>query len=246
VTSGAGAPVAWASRAAECAPLLGEACAVGLRAFFAPELCARWVAGVYAARAAWTAGFGGEQFSLGCAFYTHLEEGRSPEYFASAGASDAEVEAHAPGLQAAMRALVAAITGATAIPRRGWCGPGVHVFPAGGHVARSGGVVHFDTEGLAGRHIAQRRRAITAVAMLQPAESGGGLRVWDARYAGRDGATRAELRRPSAIVPYAVGDVVVIDSYRLHQIQPFGGARDRVSATVHAAEIDVGLWETWF
>ncbi len=32
----------------------------------------------------------------------------------------------------------------------------------------------------------------------------------------------------------------------LHQIQPFEGDRDRVSITIHAAEIDDGLWDTWF
>ena len=45
---------------------------------------------------------------------------------------------------------------------------------------------------------------------------------------------------------YATGDVVLIDSYTLHQIQPFAGSRERISATVHAAQVDTGLWECWF
>src|SRR6185369_361740 len=44
---------------------------------------------VLAARERWTPDFGGEQFTLGRAFYTHLETGRSKEYFAGAAQSDA-------------------------------------------------------------------------------------------------------------------------------------------------------------
>ena len=207
---------------------------------------------MYDARPEWTSDFDDEQFTLGRAFYTHLEQDRTRAYFDDAAASDARVEAHVPGLQARLRALVATLAAghglapADAHQRRGWCGPGVHVFPAGGHVARHGGVVHFDTEGLSAHHIARRGAALTAVVMLQPPEDGGGLRVWDATYAGRDEATDAELYAPSVIAKYGIGDVVVIDSYRLHQIQPFAGARDRISATVHAAEVDAGRWETWF
>lgn len=227
-------------------PLLETACAVILERFFDEARCAAWVEGVYRAREEWTADFGGEQFALGRAFYTHLEEGRTRAYFDDAAASDARVERYAPGLQGALRELVARATGARVVARRGWCGPGVHVFPPGNPVAKRGGVVHFDTEGLPVKHVTARRRALSVVAMLQPPEDGGGLRVWDARYEGRDHPTAAQRRAPSTLIAYRVGDVVVFDSYRLHQIQPFTGTRDRVSATVHAAELDAGLWETWF
>jgi hypothetical protein len=82
--------------------------------------------------------------------------------------------------------------------------------------------------------------------MLQPPRSGGGLRVWDLAYDGRDDVDDEDLDAPSATVLYETGDVVVIDSYRLHQIQPFGGERDRISATIHLAEIDEGHWDSWF
>ena len=226
---------------------LASSCAVVIEEHFTAEQCARWVDGVYRARDVWTQDFGGEQFCLGRAFYTHFEEGKSSAYFAETAASDARVEAHCPGLQEAMRDLVARVVGeGRAVQRRGWCGPGVHVFPPGGPVASRGGVRHFDTEGLAAHHVQRRRPAITLVAMLQTTESDGGLKVWDVRYDGRDHPTKAELRAPSATVPYRTGDVVLIDSYRLHQIQPFSGSRDRISATVHAALVDTGLWECWF
>jgi hypothetical protein len=226
---------------------LASACAVVIEGGIARDQCERWVKGVYAARDVWTHDFGGEQFSLGRAFYTHYEEGKSKAYFAETAASDARVDAHAPGLQQAMRDLVAAVVGAGhAVQRRGWCGPGVHVFPPRGPVATRGGVCHFDTEGLPAQHLQKRRPAITLVAMLQAPESDGGLRVWDVRYDGHDHPTKDELAAPSATLTYRTGDIVLIDSYRLHQIQPFGGAKERISATVHAAQIDVGLWECWF
>lgn len=226
---------------------LPSALAVVVEGHFSEAACARWVDGVYAAREVWTKDFGGEQFALGRAFYTHYEEGKSKDYFADAAASDARVEAHAPGLQQAMRDLVSRVIGdARVVPRRGWCGPGVHVFPPGGPVASHGGVQHFDTEGLTAHHLARRRPAISLIAMLQSPETDGGLRVWDVRYEGRDAPNEEELSRRTALVAYRSGDAVLIDSYRLHQIQPFEGARERISATVHAACVDDGLWECWF
>ncbi len=76
---------------------------------------------------------------------------------------------------------------------------------------------------------------------------GGGLRVWDALWDGRDDEDdiAAAARADSAVVDYATGDLVVIDSYRLHQIQPFAGDRDRLSVTAHLVFAD-GRWQTWF
>ncbi len=207
---------------------------------------ARWVEGVYALRDEWTEDFGGEQFALGRAFYTHFETGRSEEYFEDAAASDARVERGAPGLQACMRELLAEVTGARVLPRRGWCGAGVHVFPAGEKVARSGGVIHFDVEGLTKHHLARRKAALSLVVMLQPPLSGGGLRLWNVRYSGSEHPSDAELAAESELIDYGAGDLVAFDSYQLHQIQPFEGTRDRISATLHAAEIDRGVWESWF
>ncbi len=202
--------------------------------------------GVYEARPGWTGDFGGEQFSLGRAFYTHLEQGKSRDYFAGAMASNRLVEQHLPGMPEKMRALIAWFTGGEARLRRGWCGPGVHVFPAGEHVSRSGGVVHFDTEGLSEHHLERGWPAISAVAMLQAPELGGGIRLWNAAYEGNDEPPSSARSRGSALVKLSAGDLVFFDSYRLHQIQPFAGTRDRITITVHAAWVDKGWWEIWF
>jgi len=197
------------------------------------------------ARAEWVDDFDGDQFSLGRAWYTHLEQARASTYFAEAARGDETVERHLPGMQQRLRELVASIVRAPVVPRRSWCGPGVHVFPSRGWLAQRGGDVHFDTEGLT---LAQRRArspALTCVLMLQPAVRGGALRVWDVRYEGHDRPT-AKMRRAAFVdVEYARGDAVIIDSYRLHQIQPFAGNRHRISMTIHAAKIGA-RWESWF
>jgi hypothetical protein len=228
---------------------LGGALALRVPDAVAPASCARWVAGVQAARRDWTTDFGGEQFSLGRAWDTHLEQGRARDYFRGAAESDGQVERAAPGLQGALRGLLAELLGAEVRQRRGWCGAGVHVFPAGEQVGRAGGVLHFDLEGLTEEQREERAAAVSLVAMLQAPEEGGGLRLWDLLY---DGLPDTELddgrlaRTGSAIARYATGEALLFDSYRLHQIQPFGGRRARLSATLHAVRVDAGMWEAWF
>jgi hypothetical protein len=206
--------------------------------------CAAWVRGIYAARPHWTPAFDGVQFTLGRAWYTHLEEDRQHEYFAVAAESDALVEHFAPGLQQKMIALAASLAGAPVEKRPGWCGPGVHIFPAGEWLSENGGDVHFDTEGLLSDELAARRPALSLILMLQPPANGGGLSVWDYRYAGEDHVDDAD-QLPHRTFEYGVGDLVAIDSYRLHQIRPFTGNTDRISATVHAVETASG-WRVWF
>jgi hypothetical protein len=219
---------------------------LALGGVLARETCARWSAAVLAARAAWTVDFDGDQFALGRAFYTHLETDRAGAYFTGAAASDALVEAHLPGMQEQVIDLYRALLGGEVRRRARWCGPGVHIFPAGGWLAQRGGVTHFDTEGLSEHQMEHDARALTLVLMLQPPESGGGLRLWDVIHEGCDEPTKEELARPSAIAAYEAGDALLLDSYRLHQIQSFGGARDRLSITAHAVEVDDEVWDVWF
>ena len=86
---------------------------------------------------------------------------------------------------------------------------------------------------------------MTLVLMLAPPTKGGALRVWDVSYSGSDAYEDDSLECAHITCDYAAGDLVVIDSYRLHQIQPFSGPFDRISATCHLAFV-AGQWETWF
>lgn len=219
--------------------------AVCVRGWLDAASCAEIVAGVYAARADWVEAFGGLQFSLGRAWYTDLEMGREDAYFAEATLRNALVERYAPGLQRRMRRLICAAVGRPVVQREGWCGAGVHIFPAGGWAAHRGGDIHFDTEGLLPEQFVERAPALTVVVMLQPPIAGGGLRLWDAVYAGADEPSPEQLARPSVAVTYGVGDALIFDSYRLHWIEPFTGDRDRISATLHAVRVG-DVWESWF
>jgi hypothetical protein len=225
--------------------LLGHHLAVRCPGVLASDEAALWTERVYRARMAWTANFGRSQFTLGRAYYTHLEEDREREYFAEASASDATVRGAVPGLQERLAAEAARIVGAPVVARAGWCGAGVHVFPAGGEVARRGGEVHFDTEGLREEQRARRAPAISIVLMLQPPEVGGGLRVWDRLYEGDDFPPKPHPSVLITRVEYAPGELVVFDSYRLHQILPFRGGKDRISATLHAVQ-EGDVWEVWW
>lgn len=236
----------WRARGAP--PLLDRlerAPGLGVRRALEPARAAAWAAAVRGADDAWTADFGGEQFALGRAFYTHLETGRSAAYFRDAAASDARVETVAPGLQEAMRALLARLVGGSVRPRAGFCSAGIHVFPAGEPVARDGGVVHFDLQGLTPWQLERRARAVTLVVMLAAPRRGGGLRLWDVTWQGAPEPPACDLDPPRTLRSRA-GDAVLLEAYRLHQIEPFGGAEPRLSATLHGAEIDRGVWESWF
>jgi hypothetical protein len=220
--------------------------AVVVREAHAIADCHRDAARVLEARSRWTSDFAGEQFTLGRAFYTHLETGRAGVYFANARRADDEVETVLPGLQEEMRRLYGRLVGGTARARLGFCGAGVHVFPAEGKVARAGGVVHWDVEGLPPLALERSSRAMTLVVMLQPAHWGGGLRIWDALWDGHDEPDDAALEAPHRTLRYRAGDAMLMSSYRLHQIRPFRGALDRLSVTLHGVEVDRGVWDTWF
>ena len=229
-----------------CLSLLETHLGVRIPEAVAAGQAAEWARAVEAAEEDWVEDFGGDQHCLGRAYYTHLEEDRLDDYFDDADETNARVEAHLPGLQAAMRALVARITQGEVRRRDSFCGAGVHVFSPGKWLSHNGGDVHFDTEGLDDEDRDRGARALTLVLMLKPAQSGGGLRLWDVRWQGSETVTRAMLAKPSALVSYEAGELLVLDSYRLHQIQPFGGAGRRISATLHAVEATDGVWDTWF
>ena len=214
------------------------------RAILDADACAAWTRAVYAARADWIPCFEGVQFTLGRAYYTHLEEDREEEYFAAAPDSDELVNRVLPGMQAGVLAIMAELLGKAVVPRAGWCGPGLHIFPAGAWLSAHGGDIHFDVEGLTVGALGSRAPAVSAIVMLQPPARGGGLRIWNARYAGADEVEGAD-RLPSTLVEYTEGDLLIMDSYRLHQIQRFEGRRDRVSITAHAV-FEGGAWHAWF
>jgi hypothetical protein len=221
------------------------AAALHVPGYWSAERARAAASAVLAHRDSWLPDFGGLQYCLGRAWYTHLETDRSAEYFAHAAEADATVELALPGLQRELREAVEVVVGTPVRARRGWCGAGVHVFPAGQACAQHGGEIHFDDEGLSRAQLRVRAPSVSLVLMLQPARSGGALRLWDTRYEGSVHPTPAQLAAPTVELTSAAGDLVIFDSLRLHQIQPFSGELDRISATLHGAQLGSG-WESWF
>lgn len=236
-----------APRGSDLHAALQEHLGIHLRGVISDEDCARYSQGIYKGRVDWNSDFGGEQFSLGRAWYTHLEQGKSREYFARADESNRIVERYVPGLAARMRDQICDLVGLPAVHRRGWCGPGVHIFPAKEWVAQHGGVIHSDLEGLTETHVEEQAPALSLVLMLQSPEEGGGLRIWDRLHLEDDSPDADQLIDiPYETVDYKPGDLVVFDSYRLHQIQPFDGTQDRISMTAHIALFTPEQWSVWF
>jgi hypothetical protein len=218
--------------------LLASHRAVRVPAFLGAARCRELVRRVMEARPSWTADFDGDQYSLGRAWYTHLETDREDEYLARAAESDALVQRVLPGMQDHLIQAISNFVGSPVVRRPGWCGPGVHIFLPGAWLSRRGGAIHIDAEGLSDEQNATQAPALSGILMLQPPQSGGHLRLWD--------VLSSEIPQgPHEDVAYGEGDLVLISSHRLHQIQPFSGNRARISMTVHAA-VDVHAWEAWF
>jgi hypothetical protein len=206
---------------------------------------------VQTARADWVDSFDGDQFALGGAWYTHVEDGRARHYFRDAARLDKLVARVLPGLQEQVIAVLADLLGARVTRRAGWCGPAVVVFPPDGPVARAGGSIHVDREGLEEQDLVQLPPAWSFVCMLQLQPNrdatavGGGLRVWSSRYAG-EGAPEPDTTNPdSELVVLGAGDAVVFDSYRFHQIQPFSSKAPRMALTAHAKRLADGSYSVW-
>jgi hypothetical protein len=224
--------------------LLGDHLALHYEGVLSRRECVAYARGVYAGRSEWVPNFDGVQFTLGRAYYVHLETDREDEYFENVEAADGAVERFVPGLSDRLLALVGLCVGAEVGRREGFCGPGVHVFPAGEYVSHHGGDVHWDVEGLTEEQVERHADALSVVLMLQPAAQGGGLRLWNKRYEDENSEEDAGSAESEEIL-YGAGDLVVFDSYRLHQICASSGPLDRISATCHAVRTGAG-WEAWF
>jgi hypothetical protein len=220
--------------------------AAGIREALPSSTASAWAQRVCAAQQVWVDDFGGEQHALGRAFYTHLETGRAAAYFDGAKDSDAVVERVVPGLQATTLGLLSRLIGGTVRRRYGFCGPGVHIFPASGKVARRGGVFHFDLEGLTPAQRAERPRALSFVWMLQPPVTRGGLTLFPRQWRGTNWPMDRTPKTSSTTTTSRAGDALLFSSYRLHRIQAFGGAVPRISITCHCVEVDRDVWDCWF
>lgn len=232
--------------------LLQQSAAVIFRQFFSAEESHSITDTIYHLKEFWHPNYGGEQYSLGRVWYTHVDEGIKDEYVRGAEESNRIIESHFPGLYERIRTFCAIIQqGEPVALRKGWAGPGFVIFPANGRCAEIGGDIHYDWEGLTdGQLDDPKAEAYSFISMLQKPHTGGGLRIWNMFY---DRVRKREELVPKAsppaaeslVIDYEIGGLLVIDSFRLHQIQPFGGEIDRICLTFHTARYQDG-WYVWF
>ena len=123
---------AWESSGESLMPRLLAHPAVQVRGAATAEEAGSMAARVLTARDRWIPDFGGEQFALGRAFYTHLETGRMKDYFAGAAASDALVEEVLPGVAARTLALLARRSAGRCAGGLASAAPGSTCSPRGG------------------------------------------------------------------------------------------------------------------
>ncbi len=224
---------------------LQEYSALHIHSVLEESICKDIVSKVIANKVHWNSDFDGLQFSFGQAYYPHLEAGTTEAYFEKALSSDTIFESALPGLQEFAVKIISTLVGAYAQPREEWSGPGIHIFPANGYAAKNAGEIHFDLDGICDSDRAALAPAITIIVMLQKPTEGGGLKVWNKKFSGISANELNLAETESEILNYSNGDIIIINSYTLHQIQPFISKEDRISLTVHSV-FNGECWECWF
>lgn len=232
--------------------LIENQLAVCFKGFFGKRDTEKTVKSVYAASPDWSAGFEGVQYVLGEAWYHYAEEGRSfEEYSAKSKSARATVEKHVPGLEKKIIGFLSSIAAPHTVSiRKGWAGPGIMIFPAGGHVAEKGGSVHFDLDAFTQEELKNPDlQLLSFICMLQKPASGGNLTIWRRSYDRT--ISREENFFPDAsgfdntTIEYQPGDLWMLNGLSAHQITPFQGDTDRICLTFHIYR-DKKKWHLWF
>jgi len=220
--------------------------------FLSREECEEILQGVYTLEPYWRSGTCEGEFTLGRSWYTSIDNREVMDYFDEAPALNQLLQTTFPGLMARILAFGKTMVGHDNVQfRPGFAGPGIVVFKAHCTTAESGGSCHIDYEGLS-KHQMDARDGVEIFSFMLPLslpEKAGGLRVWPEVYERfRHNRYFEEIEEPEGekfIIPYCVGNLFGIHSLRVHQIEPFGGEKDRVVVTFHLAQLD-GQWSIWF
>jgi hypothetical protein len=223
--------------------------------FFSDQQVEKIVDAFYAAQNDWVSGFGGQQYSLGEAWYHYVETGTGgnpAEYLDRAVPSRDIVERHITGLHDYVLSFLSKLHPDREVKIRDhWAGPGIVTFLANNYVAKRGGGIHFDTDGLTQEELKNPDfRLRSYVSTLQKPKTGGDLRLWDYRY--DDNVGEDVLEDPKnysdvvrSRIIYEQGDLCMFDGLKAHKIEAFEGDKDRVCLTFHTAERENKL-EVWF
>lgn len=240
-------------RLRDLAEVLRDVPAAKREAFFSPEECRAAATRLLGLRQKWSRDYGGEQYSFPDNFYARANDGGDERYFSRHDeATNAMLEHFEMERGRLLSYIGDLLPGREVRVRPGWLGPAFVIFPAGELLSREPGPVHIDLEGLAGMDLERDQTTFfSVICMIQLAQEGGGVRLWNRRFGGvrheEDQFLDAARGAPGEAndVNYRVGDFLAINSLSPHQILKFGGDRDRITlnafAIANATSCDV-----WF
>lgn len=226
--------------------------AIRIPGVLSPDECITCSERLYQMRLRWRDDYGGEQFSLPDNYYARVSGGTVEEYFSSVVASRKLMAESFPHEQKRFLQLMQTLIKAETVPlKKGWCGPGFVIFPEGEYVAVNNGPIHVDAEGLVdGELVDSDARACALVLMVQKPQWQGGVRVWNFPWDPLLGETHSLRRAENSYsngytIEYELGDLVVLNSLKPHQILSFGGGIDRITMNAFGSFVG-GRWQFWF
>lgn len=106
------------------------------------------VSNIYTCKSEWTAGYGGEQFSLGEVFSHYSETGQQHLYWLKAAEGRNKIKKYIPILYPKILSFLQLLVNDKVGLREYWSGPSVVIFPAYERCATIGGEAHYDWDGL--------------------------------------------------------------------------------------------------
>ncbi len=230
---------------------LENSLAVCFEHFFSQKEVADILARFYKARHLWTSGFDGEQFALGEVWYHYRDtDGLFEDYTAKAADSIKTFNTILPTLYPKIVTFLRQVLAPAPVDfRDGYAGPGIVIFPPDEYVAKNGGPLHYDWEGLLPEEYKNNQtEAYSFVSMLSKPQTGGNLRIVDTMYDPSRDDNMGDLiitGMKECEVDYLPGEMWMFRSMMAHGIQSFTGEKDRVCLTFHLLKRDE-KWLLWF
>lgn len=223
--------------------------------FFTQQQVKNIVSAFYNARSDWSEGFKGQQYSLGEVWYHYAETNEGVETYREQAVNSRDIfEKHIPGLHAhILNFLCDTLNTSSVSIRDGWAGPGIVSFLSQNYVAKNGGGLHYDIEGLSVEEMTDPAFELYSfVSMLQKPDSGACLYTWDKRYDHNDAKDRENSPMMSSVagkkrayINYQLCDLWMFKGLNAHHIEKFTGDLDRICLTFHIAKRN-DHWDVWF
>jgi hypothetical protein len=231
---------------------LHEHAAIRIPGVLTPDECAHCARRLYQQRRRWKSDYDGTQYSFPENYYARVEGGTEREYFFTVDDSVQLMADLFPREQERFLQVIKSLLDVDLVPlKKGWCGPGFVIFPKNEFVAVNNGPIHVDSEGLVDGELYDKdAKACAVILMIQKPETQGGVRVWNINWEPTRGEGQS-LRMAEDnyddghTIEYEVGEMVVLNSLKPHQILAFDGDTDRITMNAFGSFVG-GRWQFWF